>query len=400
MPDTTPTAPSATSARSARYGSGARVHGAVRGRAPRRPGLRGAWTAALVTMSAALAACGGDAGASPASPGAPTPVASGPAPEHEESPTAEGTTPAGAPRPTASQPDATAVLAFAGDVHFEGSAAAGLGGELGSAFEVLADADAAVVNLETAITVAGDPQPKQYTFRAPPQALAALRAAGVDAVSLANNHGMDFGVSGLHDTLAAEESSGLPILGAGTDEDEAFEPWRTTLQGIDVSVLAATDVLDSSAIATWTAGPGVPGLASAKDPARLLAAVEAERERADVVVVFLHWGVERQTCPTARQQELARLLADAGVDVLVGSHAHVLQPQDMLGSTSVHFGLGNFLWYARGGPSARTGVATVTVSRDGVVDTGWHPATIVAGRPQLAEGADRRSRVEELAGLC
>lgn len=301
---------------------------------------------------------------------------------------AAGTTmpeaPAATPTATgAPAPRSTAVLAFAGDVHFEGAAAAGITDGLGSAFSVLAAADAAVVNLETAITARGEPAPKEYTFRAPPQALSALREAGVDAVSLANNHGMDYGATGLTDTLAAGREAGLAIIGAGADAAAAFAPWRATLNGIDVAVLAATDVLDTSTIDDWTAGPDSAGLASAKDPQRLLGAVREQARQADVVAVMLHWGVERTVCPTDDQQELAALLAAAGADVVVGSHAHVLQPDATVGDAYVHYGLGNFVWYSSGGAGARTGVVTVTVDHDGVVATRWHPATITDGRPEL-----------------
>ena len=253
----------------------------------------------------------------------------------------------------------SATLAFAGDVHFEGSSAAALSGRLGSAFSVLRSADFAMLNLETAITERGTPQPKEFTFRAPARAVTVLRQAGVDAVSVANNHGMDYGRVGLADTLAAARSAGMPLLGAGQDDTAAWTPLRREVNGVRISVLSATDVLDDFAVTSWAAGPARPELASAKDTARLLADVRAERATADVVVVFLHWGQERIVCPTARQQQLARMLADAGADIVVGSHAHVVQPRGSAGKTLVRYGLGNFQFYASGGPGANSGVLTV-----------------------------------------
>jgi poly-gamma-glutamate synthesis protein (capsule biosynthesis protein) len=284
------------------------------------------------------------------------------------------------------------MLAFAGDVHFEGSSASALSGHLGSAFDVLRSADLAVLNLETAITDGGNPQPKEFTFRAPARAMTVLRGTGIDAVNLANNHGMDYGRAGLADTLAAARSAGMPLLGAGQDDTAAWTPLRREINGVRISVVAATDVLDDVAVTTWPAGPGTPGLASAKDPARLLAAVRAERETADVVVVFLHWGQERVVCPTARQVQLAGLLADAGADIVVGSHAHVVQPSGSIGKTLVRYGLGNFQFYASGGPGANSGVLTVTVDRGGVTGSEWHPATIVGGAPMLLTGQAAAAR--------
>jgi poly-gamma-glutamate synthesis protein (capsule biosynthesis protein) len=286
----------------------------------------------------------------------------------------------------------SAELAFAGDVHFAGSAGSALSGHLGSAFGVLRSADLAVLNLETAITDRGTPQPKEFTFRAPPRAVAVLRQAGVDAVSVANNHGMDYGRVGLADTLAAARAAGMPLLGAGQDDQAAWTPLRREVNGVRISVLAATDVLDDFAITSWVAGPGTPGLASAKDTDRLLAVVRAERAAVDVVVVFLHWGQERIVCPTARQQQLARLLADAGADIVVGSHAHVVQPGGTVGKALVRYGLGNFQFYANGGPGSNSGVLTVTVNRGGVTGSEWHPATIVGGAPMLLTGQAAAAR--------
>jgi poly-gamma-glutamate synthesis protein (capsule biosynthesis protein) len=283
-------------------------------------------------------------------------------------------------------------LAFAGDVHFEGSAASALSGRVGSAFGVLRSADLSVVNLETAVTDRGDRQPKEFTFRAPARAFGVLEQAGVDAVSIANNHGMDYGRVGLEDTLAAARSAGMPLLGAGQDDTAAWTPLRREVHGVRVSVFAATDVLDDFAQSTWPAGPGRPGLASAKDTGRLLDKVRAERAQADVLVVFLHWGKERQVCPTARQQQLAKSLAAAGADVVVGSHAHVVQPGGQVGRTLVRYGMGNFQFYAGGGPGANSGVLTVTVTRGGVTGSEWHPATIVGGAPMLLTGQAAAAR--------
>lgn len=326
---------------------------------------------------------------------------------------AAGAEPDPGPDPTASSaastgadgvahPAGTAVLAFAGDVHFEGSSSSTT--DLGSAFDVLAQADLAVVNLETAVTTGGTKVDKQFAFRAPPRAMRALADAGVDAVTVANNHGMDYGASGLQDTLEAGREAGLPVLGAGDDVDDAFRPLRLEPQGVPVSVIAATDVIDTSVQTAWTATATKAGLASAKDTDRLLEDVEGEAQAGRVVVVFLHWGTERVQCPTARQRSLAADLAEAGASVVVGSHAHVLQPTGEVGSTSVAYGLGNFHFYAKPGNTlgTQTGVLTVDVSRDGVQGSQWHPAVIRSGKPDLitgsSAGAGGRSP-QELADL-
>jgi poly-gamma-glutamate capsule biosynthesis protein CapA/YwtB (metallophosphatase superfamily) len=283
------------------------------------------------------------------------------------------------------------LIAFGGDVHFAGSAAAALNGDLGSAVKLLKNADLSIVNLETAITDRGTPGPKEFTFRAPAKALNVLRDAGIDVVTVANNHGMDYGPVGLEDTLAAGKRAQMPIIGAGQNIKQAYRPYRTTINGVRIAVIGATDVLDSFAQSTWPATATRPGLASAKDTPRLVQAVRAARAKSDVVVVDLHWGTELQSCPSARQKELASALTEAGAQVVVGSHAHVLEPHVRQGNTTVHYGLGNFVFYANRPASVQSGVYDVVVDKDGVVKTKWNPAQIRRGRPDLLTGSAARS---------
>jgi poly-gamma-glutamate capsule biosynthesis protein CapA/YwtB (metallophosphatase superfamily) len=281
-------------------------------------------------------------------------------------------------------------LAFGGDTHFEGRIADRLATDPGSIFggfaPVLAGADLAVVNMETAIGVGGTPAPKEFTFQAPPAALEAFLSAGVDVVSAANNHGLDFGPESLEETLAAEASSGLPIIGIGREENEAYAPFIADVRGQRIAVIAATQVLDDSLVDAWTATADHAGLASAKRVERLTAEVAAARAVADTVVVFLHWGIETQTCPSGDQQTLADALVAAGADVVVGSHAHRVQGGGRLGDAVVDYGLGNFAFYTSGGEGARTGVFTVTITGRRVDGYEWVPGRIVDQRPEPLTG--------------
>jgi poly-gamma-glutamate synthesis protein (capsule biosynthesis protein) len=294
-------------------------------------------------------------------------------------------------------------IAFGGDTNFEGVIADRLATEPATIFggfaATLGAADLAVVNMETAIGVGGTPAPKDYTFQAPPAALDAFRAAGVDVVSAANNHGLDFGVASLEETLAAEAASGLPIIGIGRDEAEAYAPFVTEVRGQRIAIIAATQVLDSSLIEAWTATPTQPGLASAKRVDRLVQEVGAARATADTVVVFLHWGTETHTCPNEAQRTLSQQLVDAGADVIVGGHAHRLQGGGRLGGAAVHYGLGNFAFYSARGDGARTGVFTVTVTGRRVDGYQWTPGRIVDGRPEPLAGEDATAGLAYWDGL-
>ena len=128
------------------------------------------------------------------------------------------------------------------------------------------------------------------------------------------------------------------------------------MNGQRIALIGATQVLDDELISAWTAGPGKPGLASAKDVPRLVRAVRAARATSDTVVVFLHWGVELQQCPSPDQRTLAKQLVAAGADVVVGGHAHRVQGAGRMGRALVGYGLGNFVWYGTSELSTQTGV--------------------------------------------
>ncbi len=138
-----------------------------------------------------------------------------------------------------------------------------------------------MVNLETAVTEGGVPVPgKEFVFRAPSSALKALDAAGVDVATVANNHGMDYGESGLLDTLEAQIAEAVALVGAGRDIDEAYTPHVAEVNGQTVALFGATDVMDDHLIPEWTAGEGSPGLASTKGEMRERM-LEAVSEAAD-----------------------------------------------------------------------------------------------------------------------
>lgn len=296
------------------------------------------------------------------------------------------------PSPAAGPP---ITLAFGGDVHAERGAGVAVRAGLPSVREVLSRADVAMLNVETAVTERGSAADKTFAFRAPVSTLTTLKEAGVDVVSLANNHGLDYGLDGLHDTLAASHATGLPLVGMGMDEDQAYAPWVTTVRGQRIAVLAATQVLDGNLADAWTAGVGKPGMASAKREDRLLDEVRRAAEQAETVVVYLHWGRERDPCPLPVQQDLARQLVDAGADVIVGTHAHVLLGSGYLDGAYVDYGLGNFAFNARSDEARRTGVLTVTVQDGSVRAARWTPAVVRNGAPQLLEGDEAERAVQD-----
>jgi Bacterial capsule synthesis protein PGA_cap len=371
-------------------------------RASHRPStpLRRHLVASLtVAALALLSACGGADDPGQATPATQTTVA---AKETASSarPTTTAAKKAGATREPTGEP---VTLAFGGDVHFEGAIESRLAADpataLGPIAGVLRRADLAVVNLETAITQRGTPAPKDFTFRAPPSALTALKQAGVDVATMANNHGQDFGLVGLRDSLAAAKAARFPVIGVGRNADEAYRAHQVTIKGQRIAVIGATQVLDSNLAAAWTAGDDKPGMASAYEEARLLAAVREARASADTVVVDLHWGRELVNCPIDRQRALAPKLVAAGADVVVGSHAHILLGGGYLRGAYVHYGLGNFVFYSRGGLTAQSGVLLLTTQGRAITASRWVPAVISGGIPIPLQGANATRAISSWQSL-
>jgi poly-gamma-glutamate capsule biosynthesis protein CapA/YwtB (metallophosphatase superfamily) len=300
------------------------------------------------------------------------------------------------------------VLAFAGDVHFESPIRERLAESpasvLAAIAPVLRRADVAVVNLETAVTGGGSSASKQYVFRTPSSAFDALRAGAVDVASMANNHGMDYGLDGLRDSLAASRAARFPLIGIGRDDAQAYRPYRTTVRGQRIAIIGATQVLDDHLISAWSAGPHKPGLASAKNVPRLLRAVRNARGSSDTVVVYLHWGVELARCASADQRGLARQLVTAGADIVVGGHAHRLlgtgrMSAPRLRRALVSYGLGNFVWYSTGEVTTQSGVLLVAATGRRIDRYRFEPARIVGGSPQPLEGSERARAITSWRGL-
>jgi poly-gamma-glutamate synthesis protein (capsule biosynthesis protein) len=206
--------------------------------------------------------------------------------------------------------------------------------------------DIAFANLEGALTDGGEPWPKGYNFRTPPRFATGLRDAGIDIVSLANNHTMDYGVAGLEDTLDTLDAIGVRRAGAGRDANEAMQAVMIESNGLRVAFIAcaATPVeAGGFAIDQWAAGPSLPGVFVCND-ARLAEQVAAARVSADFVIVTAHAGAEYRTTPDATQARIVNAVLEAGADAFLGHHAHVVQPVELRDGHLIAWGLGNFIF--------------------------------------------------------
>ena len=264
----------------------------------------------------------------------------------------------------------------------------------------LSSADVAIVNLEMAITERGEPYDKEFVFRAPGSAALTLAGAGVDVVSLANNHILDFGSVGLEDTISVLDEVGILRPGAGANNAEAYAPRVLVLDNeIRVAFVSASAIIPGG----FSAGAERPGIADAKWAIpRVLAAVRAAASGNDVVVVSIHWGVERATCPSQDQRGLAQQLIEAGANLILGHHPHVLQPIETFDRTVIAYSLGNFAWHPRYGITGDTGVLEIFF--DGPIVEGYqfHPHILdYLGGAMPVDSGDRYDRIIDIVeGRC
>lgn len=292
-------------------------------------------------------------------------------------------------------------LAFAGDVNFAGRTRLLLADPataFGPITAVLRSADFAAVNLETAVTNGGTPQPKTFHFRTPATAFTALRDAGVDLVTMANNHVLDYGQAGLADTLTAARAARFPYVGIGINAAAAWAPYVITIKGVKIAIIGVSQVAELAS--SWVATDTRPGEANAIDLGRTLAAVRSAKRLASIVIVFMHWGTEGESCPDPAQLSLARELSAAGASIIVGAHAHMLQGSGWLGRTFVAYGMGNFLWWERS-YSTSTGVLELTLHPRAPLTSRFVPAVVSGtGRPIPVRGTAARRAVARYAGLA
>ncbi|CAI6026176.1 hypothetical protein PAECIP112173_00453 [Paenibacillus sp. JJ-100] len=249
--------------------------------------------------------------------------------------------------PTTSDPSKDVIIHFVGDIQFSGKVAELLEkngydypfAKLGSMFQ---KDDLTIGNLETPVTHGGTSAlDKTYVYKSSPKALQAMATAGFDAVNLANNHILDQGVEGLVDTLTYLKEYGISHAGAGMNDTEAYEPAYFERKGIKIALLGFSRVVP---VASWKAEGNRAGVAEAYDSTRAIKAIQAARKKADLVIVVAHWGEERVSTPNADQTRLGHEFVDAGADLVIGGHPHVLQGLEYYKGKWIAYSTANFIF--------------------------------------------------------
>lgn len=292
-------------------------------------------------------------------------------------------------------------IAFAGDVMMEGSIERamnkhGFDYPFLQVRDELQQVDYAIVNLETAVTKRGVPQQKQFNFRTGKNSIVALKDAGFQMVSLANNHAMDFGEIGLLDTIDYLNKVGLAHIGAGRNSEEAYAAEVIEIKGKQIAILGFSRVLPT---VEWYATPYKPGIASGYQLDRMVRIIKEVKNEVDYVFVFMHWGVERKQMPEPYQFHYAKAMIDAGADGIIGAHPHVIQGLDYYKGKPIAYSLGNFLFpdYVNG-LTAESAVLTLIIRQDEIVMK-FSPYKITGNQVAVVSETVKKERLEALEKL-
>jgi hypothetical protein len=228
-----------------------------------------------------------------------------------------------------------------GDISFRGARedlpSIDIFGQVTSLFR---SSDLVIANLESPLVDSGTPVPGKCTLRGTTDWANVIKDAGIGFVSLANNHMMDYGVEGLKSTIKACKEAGLYYAGAGENIQEACEPVYINVKGNRIAILCRTSVIVSSPSYATDKDPGVAFLESNET----IDTISACTKKADFVILIIHWGIEDYLYPSKEQRQLANQFVEAGANLIIGHHPHVLQGIERIGKAFVVYSLGNFIF--------------------------------------------------------
>ncbi len=300
----------------------------------------------------------------------------------------------------------TVTIGFAGDILFDTNYAAGdafrkagntAEGVIGqSLLEKMRGVDIMMVNNEFPYSSGGTPtEGKTYTFRATPESASILNTMGVDIVGIANNHAYDYGQQAFLDTMTALDNVGVAYAGGGVDLERASHPvYYITSNGMKIAIICATQIERLSNPDTKGATDSSPGVFRCLDDSLLLERVREANERNAYVIVFIHWGTESTSEIDYLQRDQAKEIADAGANLIIGSHPHVLQKIDYVDGVPVVYSLGNYIFNSK---TLDTAMVVATLHKNGEVNLQFVPAIQSSCTVREATGSEYTRILNEMS---
>ena len=295
-------------------------------------------------------------------------------------------------------------IAFAGDILFDPDYAMMAtmlqrGGDItnGITPELLAEmqsVDIMMVNNEFPYSDRGEPIPeKAFTFRAKPAYVSYLEEMGVDIVSLANNHAYDYGEEALLDTLQTLQNAQIPYVGAGVNIEEASKPVYFDINDMKIAFISATQIERLDNPDTKGATTTSPGVFRCLNGEKLLQTVKEAKEESDFVIVYVHWGTENEEETDWLQEKQAPELVEAGADLIIGDHPHILQRIELIQGVPVIYSLGNFWFNSR---PIDTGMVKVTLFDGKLQSFQFIPCLQSNCRTTLLTGQEKARVLDEM----
>jgi poly-gamma-glutamate synthesis protein (capsule biosynthesis protein) len=257
---------------------------------------------------------------------------------------AQSTTPL--PHPTPQEMNKTITLGFVGDIMLDRGVLKEIQAHendfsfpFSRITNTLKTFDILFGNLEGPVSTLGTDLGNLYSFRMATSAIEALRDAGFDVVSVANNHIGDWGTLAMADTFTRLKDNNIPPVGGGSNADDAGEPRIIERNNIKVAYVGFSEFGKGY----LNAGSTTPGITLISDNA-IIAGIRQARERADIVVASFHFGIEYADEPNEYQKRVAHLAIDSGADLVIGHHPHIREPLETYRGKTIIYSLGNFVF--------------------------------------------------------
>lgn len=313
--------------------------------------------------------------------------------------TPEAEVPTESVEPTPALPP-TITVAAVGDMIFDRQVKALIaksGGEapLAQVAERLAAADFTCGNLESPLSTGGTrAKGKEVCFRGDPRGAEGLQLAGFDAISIANNHALDYGSVALADTAATLDERGIAHSGAGAGLDAAWAPAVVEVGDATVAYLAFSHILPPGFTATDSRAGIAQGRANMDQVAAAVSSAAAEH---DYVIVSFHWGIEYVDDANAEQVRDARRAIDSGADLVIAHHPHVLQGVERYKAGLIAYSLGDFVFDHYSRKTGEAFILDIALGPHGAGETTVTPVYLdTYGRPAVVTGKEAQVILQRL----
>jgi poly-gamma-glutamate synthesis protein (capsule biosynthesis protein) len=272
--------------------------------------------------------------------------------------------------PLSSSDTGKITINIVGDVHGESAIKRSAIPELRKYFK---DGSINIFNLETAVTDHDVKEEKEYNFKTDLEFLQSLKKVGFNVANVGNNHSYDYGLKGFEDTLKNLRSAGITYVGGGADKKSAYQGRIYRVKGIKIGILGLAKVNGGpDSIATKVRA----GTTNGYDAASSEEAIKQLRLKSDVLIVLTHWGEEGSLEPRNYEIASAKKWTSLGVDLVVGSHSHTLQPITHVNKKLVAYSLGNFIFYSSNLENRETGILRIQINQQKKISYRFLPFTI------------------------